>query len=274
MNDERDGITESIRALASDARWRQGQGAHPGVERLTTYHAGELTPAEEDQVQEHLAVCRHCTQLLLDLPAFLAAPAGAPESLDLEADASWQAIRTQLPGTPASSGDTVRRQDRELAASRTGRRSPHHLGRLAIAALIALVLAPAWIIAWRLLPPPAPAETLDLSASELQRGTAAQSPPPAAIHAAAAATILVLRLAQDQPDLRFRLELRARGAGTPGAAAGSPVILPVTGVVDSHTLLLVLARHQLARGAYQLRVLDAEHPSAKPLGDYTLEVVD
>jgi len=33
-------------------------------------------------------------------------------------------------------------------------------------------------------------------------------------------------------------------------------------------------RDIMARRAYQLRILDAEHLSAKPLGDYELEVVD
>jgi hypothetical protein len=44
--------------------------------------------------------------------------------------------------------------------------------------------------------------------------------------------------------------------------------------VDSRTLVLVLARRQLSPGRYQLRVLDAEQPSAEPLGDFPFQVVE
>jgi hypothetical protein len=279
MNDEANDLAGSLRALASEARRRQGQGAHPSLQQLTAYHAGELGPAAEDEIQEHLAVCRHCTGLLLDLPAFLETPTGTAGDAGGEGgepDAGWQAIRERLPGPlgPPEKGEGRREPTpaRQAAWTSPGTHSRRRtLLRLVAAALIVLAVTPLWIIAWRLVAPPLPPATVDLYPTEARRGaTASPPPPPVTVHAAAASTTLILRLARDQPDLRFALELRGAGAGISGAR----VVLPVTRVIDPHTLLLVLDRHRLAPGRYRLRVLDAERPSAEPLGDYALEVVE
>jgi hypothetical protein len=279
MNDEADDLSGSLRVLASEARRRQGRGAHPDVETLTAYHAGELPTAAVDEVQEHLAVCRHCTGLLLDLPAFLETP-GAPALADEggEPDAGWQALRERLPGPQAPAEQDGRRRQpapaRPPAWTPAGRRPRRRtLLGLAAAALAVLAVAPLWIIAWRLAAPALPPATLDLAPAETRRGPAGlpPPPPPAMVHAAAASTTLILRLNRDQPSLRFALELQ--GAGGAGKS-GAPVVPPAPKAIDPHTLLLVLDRHRLAPGRYRLRVLDAERPSAEPLGDYALVVVE
>jgi hypothetical protein len=38
---------------------------------LTAYQANELSPEEDERLQEHLAACRHCTEMLLELEEFL-----------------------------------------------------------------------------------------------------------------------------------------------------------------------------------------------------------
>jgi hypothetical protein len=48
---------------------------HPDPDRLYAYQANELTPEEDLEIQEHLAVCGHCTELLLDIQCFTAPPA-------------------------------------------------------------------------------------------------------------------------------------------------------------------------------------------------------
>jgi hypothetical protein len=288
MNDESGSLRESLTELASEARKRQGPDAHPGPETLTAYDAGELTAAAAEDVREHLAVCRHCARLLLDLQAFLAAPGADHESPDAgaeaEADASWQAIRARLPGPPERAGR--RRETRGApwgaAAPRTPRRAWPRLAVAASFAGIALIAAPLWIIVWHLSSPELPPATLELSTPEGHRGTAEPPPlPPASVHAEAASTTLLLRLARPQADLRFRVELLAVGAG---AAAGAPGVTgtpasralpaPAVKIVDSRTLVLVLARRQLSPGRYQLRVLDAEQPSPEPLGDFLFQVVE
>ncbi len=101
------------------------------------------------------------------------------------------------------------------------------------------------------------------------------------MHAEAASTTLLLRLARPQTDLRFRVELlvagatgATRAADTAGVPAGRALEAPAVKIVDSRTLVLVLARRQLSPGSYQLRILDAEQPSAEPLGDFQLQVVE
>jgi hypothetical protein len=135
---------------------------------------------------------------------------------------------------------------------------------------------PLWIVARHLSSPELPPATLELSTPEGPRGTAEPSPaPPATVHAQAASTTFLLRLARPQPDLRFRVELLAGGgAGAAGAPTGRVLPAPAPRIVDSRTLVLVLARRQLAPGRYRLRVLDAEQPSAEPLGDFPFEVVE
>lgn len=276
MNDESDGLAASLRELASEARQRQGPGAHPAPETLTAYHAGELTQAAEEEVQEHLAVCRHCARLLLDLPAFLEAPAAGDEDLDVEADASWRVIRARLPGPSQPAG---RRREGASTSNPGWWRARSPLAAAATLAGAALIAVPLWIIARQLSSPELPPATIELFPPENQRGTAEPPPaPPAIVHAQAASTTLLLRLARPQPDLRFRIELLAGGAtgaaGAAGAPAGRSLPVPAVKAVDSRTLVLVLARRQLAPGRYWLKVLDAEQPSAELLGDYQLEVVE
>lgn len=281
MNDEpADGLAGSLRELASEARRRQGPDAHPSPETLTAYHAGELTFAAAEDVREHLAVCRHCARLLLDLPAFLEAPAGDREGREDATDASWQAIRERLPGPPEKAGrrDETRRTPRR-AASGTPRQSWPRLAVAAMFAGVALIAVPLWIIARHLSSPELPPATLELSTPESQRGTSEPPPlPPATVHAEAASTTLLLRLARPQLDLRFRVEWLAGAAagsvGVAGAPADRALPTPAVKIVDSRTLVLVLARRQLSPGRYQLRVLDAELPSAEPLGDFQLQVVE
>jgi hypothetical protein len=101
------------------------------------------------------------------------------------------------------------------------------------------------------------------------------------VQAQAASTTLLLRLSRPQTDLRFRVELLAIGAtgaggtaGVRGGPASRSLPAPAVKIVDSRTLVLVLARRQLSPGRYQLRVLDAEQPSAEPLGDFPFQVVE
>jgi hypothetical protein len=275
MNDQPGDLTASLRELASEARRRQGPGAHPSPETLTAYHGGGLAPAAEEAVQEHLAVCRHCTRLLLDFPAFLEAPAAGLMSLDPDVDTSWREIEARLQAPPTPTGPR-----REATAGRrpVTRRSWTPLAAAAMLAGISLVAVPLWIIARRLSGPELPPVVLDLSTPEGRRGSAAPPPvSPTIVHAEAASTTLLLRLARPQPDLRFRLELLSTAASGAAGTAGAPaerLPVPAMKIADSQTLVVVLSRRQLVPGRYDLRVLDEAQPSSEPLGEYQFEVVE
>jgi hypothetical protein len=68
------------------------------MKRLIAYRQGALPPAEREDVQEHLSLCKRCTDLLRELRDFEAASAGnvaaGPESLQNEA---WESLARRLP---------------------------------------------------------------------------------------------------------------------------------------------------------------------------------
>jgi hypothetical protein len=70
---------------------------HPSPETLTAYQANELSEEEDRRIQDHLAACGHCTELLLDLEEFLEPPAAVAEPVaDFEAAADWRRLREAL----------------------------------------------------------------------------------------------------------------------------------------------------------------------------------
>ncbi len=76
---------------------RPPSAAHPDPETWIAYAAGEATTGVED-LQDHLAHCRRCLDLVLDLNAF-AAPAGPDRGVaELEKAAVWRTLRRSLQG--------------------------------------------------------------------------------------------------------------------------------------------------------------------------------
>ena len=70
---------------------------HPDPDRLYAYQANELTPEEDLEIQEHLAVCGHCTELLLDIQSFTRPPAEEEAGLsEFEQAAGWRQLRARL----------------------------------------------------------------------------------------------------------------------------------------------------------------------------------
>jgi len=82
-------LTDRERRLLAD---------HPAPLELAAYHAGEMSPEAEARLREHLALCRDCSDLLLDLAGVkkLTPPPGVPELTDEEVEEDWQAVRAKL----------------------------------------------------------------------------------------------------------------------------------------------------------------------------------
>lgn len=71
MSDETPDRDEMFDFLVEEGRRRRDPEDHPAPETLTAYQAGELSPEEDEKIQGHLAACRHCTEMLLELEEFL-----------------------------------------------------------------------------------------------------------------------------------------------------------------------------------------------------------
>lgn len=96
MNEEKPPLAAALRHLAE--RERRSLTEHPTPQELASYHAGELPPEAEARLREHLAICRECSDLLLDLAGFatLTPPQGVPELTDDEVEQDWQALRARM----------------------------------------------------------------------------------------------------------------------------------------------------------------------------------
>ncbi|HEX5718166.1 MAG TPA: zf-HC2 domain-containing protein [Thermoanaerobaculia bacterium] len=86
----------ALRHLAEQQR--RSLTSHPTPQELAAYHAGELPPEAESRLLDHLAICRDCSDLLLDLAGFadLKPPQGVPELTDEQVEQDWQALRSRM----------------------------------------------------------------------------------------------------------------------------------------------------------------------------------
>lgn len=96
QEDEKPPLDAALRHLAEQQR--RSLTSHPTPQELATYHAGELPPEAETRILDHLAICRECSDLLLDLSGFadLKPPEGIPELTDEQVEQDWQALRKRM----------------------------------------------------------------------------------------------------------------------------------------------------------------------------------
>ncbi len=75
----------------------QGRSRHPDVETWIAYHAGTVSSDEHKRMQRHLASCRSCLDLVLDLDRF-AEPTGDTDGnvSDFERAAVWRSMQPYL----------------------------------------------------------------------------------------------------------------------------------------------------------------------------------
>lgn len=95
-DDEKPPLDAALRHLAEQQR--RSLTSHPTPQELAAYHAGELPPEAEARILDHLAICRECSDLLLDLSGFadLKPPEGVPELTDEQVEQDWQALRSRM----------------------------------------------------------------------------------------------------------------------------------------------------------------------------------
>ncbi len=119
---------------------------HPAAEKLSAYLANELSPEENDAIQEHVTNCSLCAERLLDLQRFLDfGPEGQEGVVDFETAAERARLRQEITrertGSPAWTLPGKGRAHRILASATT----VYGLAAVLTVGLIGLSLYTAWL---------------------------------------------------------------------------------------------------------------------------------
>jgi hypothetical protein len=96
VDEKRPDLKAALRELAAEDA--ASLGPHAGLKRLIAYRRGTLAAADREALQEHLSLCKRCTERLRELRDFEAAAArggvAGPEPLREEA---WESLARRLP---------------------------------------------------------------------------------------------------------------------------------------------------------------------------------
>ena len=255
---------------------------HPTPRRLAAYQGGQLSPSEEDEIQEHLVACRECTAALLSLPHFqelmeaedLEAVA-RPEELPSPSQtrASWQAVQARLaasrsaapaPPTPAS-------RFRRLTTS------PRAFFALAATLLACLIGFPLWIANHGGTSAGAPLVAYPQGGGEVIRGVGG-SGQPLSVRLAEGPAVLALPLPARASFPAYRVEIRTPGGELRLSAEALPVPkgpgnrATAAGDRPPRLLAITLGRGQLAAGDYRLRIAGLRGSHAEVIAEHALRV--
>jgi hypothetical protein len=252
------------------------ESTHPSPERLTAYQARELAPAEAEEIREHLAVCRECTEAVLALPRFyelmessrLPAPPGSEGiPTQAETEASWRAMRARLGTlTPVPSPTRTPPARERGATSRRVMTSPSVTYALAAGLAACLIGFPLWIALHRGSP-----LALSVPGAEVFRSEAGGR--LITLSASGETTVLVLPLPDRPPFPSYRIEIRSSGgdlrlstdATLTAVAQPSPAQTP-------RLLTIAVPPRVLATGDYRLRILGLLDGRGEVLAEHPLRV--
>lgn len=94
MATDKPDLSEAVRRLAEGRRPQD----HPTPEKLAEYHARELPAEEIEGLQDHLAECPECSQMVLDLESFekLEPPAGQRPVSEAQVGRDWKRLRRRM----------------------------------------------------------------------------------------------------------------------------------------------------------------------------------
>jgi hypothetical protein len=220
---------------------------HPSGERLSAYAAKELSAGEELEVQEHLAVCRRCRELLLDFASFVETPLDEPREgvADLAAAAEWRALKERM---APEVREPARGETKAPAGDDRLLRSLHLFQALA-AVLGALVIG-LTIYTVRTHRGPEILQVSETMAFEVTR-SAREAEKPIEVHLPCGLRFSTLPRYES-----YRLEIRDRDGGLKYS--------PETKLSDG---IFLLERHAFASGDYEVRLLGLKGDQAEPIGE-------
>lgn len=246
-------LREAVRRLA-DSRRPEG---HPAPEKLAEYHARELPAEEIPELQDHLAECPECSQLLLDLESFeeLEPPEGHRPVTDARVRRDWKRLRRRLRSPEGRSRPQVRTA--EDTGSKEVTKLPPHRARflwpgplLAAAAVIVVAGMGIWAVTPRLWP---------------SRGLTVNV-PPVELHPVGSGTTRSGAVSAPARDLFSTGAYLLLGGAPSATSAGYEVLIrnAATGAVRLRSADL----RPFAPGFFSLVI----EPGVLPAGDYRIEV--
>jgi len=247
MNERNQELRDAFGELAAE---RPDRWFHPDPGELAAYHEGELSLERERQIQDHLAACRECAGLLLDLdgladPSFGAASGLASKS---EKEAVWRRLRDDIhPPAPV------------VPIRRPALSSPRWLQALAAALLVATLGLSLWVASLqRMLEPQANARySLDSSTTRGEVNAARVTVIPAGKRMF---TLILSPGTQRRDRYRVRIE-RSGGEEVCCREEYEPDRLGI--------LSLNLSRITMPAGNYRVHLLG---PRGEPLKEYEVRV--
>jgi Putative zinc-finger len=235
---------------------RRGLDSHPDPERLAAYHAGELSPEEEGRVQDHLALCRECAALLLDLDGLADPDFGAGTDLTGK-EAVWRSLQEEM-APPA----------RVVPLRRTAPSSPRWLQALAASLLIATLGLSLWVASLHrtvteLSSPEPNAPVLDLYSS----GTRGEGSPAPILTVSGDVRFftLILNSAGQRRYEGYRVEIVRAGGGK---VWENREIEPFS----FGSFSLTIPRRMVGPGDYRVRLFGRNGGAEEPIDDYAFRV--
>lgn len=212
--------------------------AHPTPDELVAYHARTLADDHNDQVQEHLALCRECTQMVMQL-----SPAGSSlRRLDPISDEhvseAWERFVSQLAAEHTLDSPT-RRRSRHWAA-----------GLAAIAAVLTVTIGAALFSLWTLqgLEQEQPAANVNLIYPELVEPMRSENIEPPPVVPDFNGSILVLN--PRAPFARYSAEIEGL------QDASTRILWSTDDLIPSKIgeLTVIVPRGYLPQGTYRIRL--------------------
>ncbi|HEX3554323.1 MAG TPA: zf-HC2 domain-containing protein [Thermoanaerobaculia bacterium] len=253
MTDETADLDRLFTRLADEGRPRDPND-HPAPEKLSAYLANELSPEEDDALQEHLTQCTLCADLLLDLQRFLDPPAeDRPREgvADFETAAEWRELKEKL---------------RVKAPTAVRRRSL--LRRISVAPVLAAALAFVFVgaafqimVLERRLSSPRAVQITTIEAQGSKKGTPREAEPtPFRL-----GNVAVFDTHSDHPYPKYRLVFKDKDGQvrrTEEAQEG-----------ESGMIALLLPGDFLKPGVYHVEVQGPEGAAANPIREFDIRIL-
>ena len=252
-------LEAELRAVA-EARSR-GLDGHPSPAELVDYYFGELTPEAADALQEHLAFCRECSQVVLDMVAFSRPPEGEPAKPAVDLDREWDRLQARLETRAPRPGPRP-------VAPRTSRKLPWSLA----AAFLILTLG---LLGWNLnlrnrleetRLPSAEIAMANLAPERPGAERAAEAPVRVEVRPRQRKVFLLLNLGDLREFPEYRMELADAEGRALWAESGVPR-------QEDGTFLLEIPAEMLAARVYEVRLSGRGEGERAPLAEYSFEVV-